>query len=205
MKKNLSIILIVLLMSCLFALTACGEEDVIVDKSVYQQLNDCLSANYSGLDVSVAVEQDGLSVLSTYKIEYQGVTTVNYHVEELNGFSVENNKIVVPESYKSVKEGTATYANGKITSIDGDQVDIQLDNITAKNINFSESYFENIEIGEGTLKADVKNIDAFIGTTNSGYTNVKVAVIYSTNKLTSLELSFKTMNESNVNVKYLFK
>jgi len=202
MKKLLTIILTLVASLSFVFLTACGEE--IKTNTIYDTLNNFLYTDYNDLIITINTENGGFEVQSKYTLVFGETTKFTYHVEELNEFSQAGGEYSIPDSYKKVYEGTAEYTNGKVVKIDGENVEISPETIDHTRFTFNQEYFTDVEQTAFTLKANITDVDKFLGTTNSGYKDAKVEVTYGLDAITQIQVTFKTTDNSNIKVLYMF-
>ena len=152
-KKHIPVILAVCAAAAVFG--GCSTEDT----KEYDALNEKLNFNYSKIVLTVTNTIDEESVLtSEYVMKFSdGGMTVNYSVERFAELSLDS---VASEKYTFV--GEANIAGGKVTYVSGDEVN--LDALTAgTGLNFKNDYFENVDLTDVYIKADVKDPSGFMG------------------------------------------
>ena len=156
MKKRILAILIV----CAAVAVAGGCEKIPENvPNEYDELNAMLAHSYSQIVLTVTNEFDEDSVLtSEYTMKFSDAgMTITYSVERFSGISLDSEA-----SFKKTLTGEAVIADGKVSYVQGDNVN--LDAVTVgEGLNFKEEYFSNTEFTEVTVKADVTDPSGFMG------------------------------------------
>ena len=213
MKKSIPIILIIALLAVV--LTACGPKDTSNNNNndnnntpadVYSKLNDMTNEDYSIIKLQVETTNYGVTLTNKYTATTaNGRTTIRYNIQKLNEITTdENGNYVVTNDIISTEEGSAIVTNGKITSLDGKEENIPVNALENLNIKFDKSYFENIEEGEGTLSAKVKDITGFTGNSKFSGKDMSIIVTYG-ERLQSLIINYNMAGGASVKVTYTFQ
>ena len=151
MKKSFVFVVILCLLVCLAACTP---------QQGSEQLNEKLKANYSQISLSVTTKYLGETLTSTVTTTTEGdVSTVTYSIQQFAAFDEG-----IPESLIVTKQGTLTVEKGVITSIDGDEADIDVSGVSAGNLSFDDNYFKNANLTATQFTAEVSAPAAFLGT-----------------------------------------
>ena len=151
MKKSFVFVVILCLLVCLAACTP---------QQGSEQLNEKLKANYSQISLSVTTKYLGETLTSTVTTTTEGdVSTVTYSIQQFSTFNEG-----IPESLIVTKQGTLTVEKGVITSIDGDEADIDVSGVSAGNLSFDDNYFKNANLTATQFTAEVSAPAAFLGT-----------------------------------------
>lgn len=151
MKKSFVFVVILCLLVCLAACTP---------QQGSEQLNEKLKANYSQISLSVTTKYLGETLTSTVTTTTEGdVSTVTYSIQQFATFDEG-----IPESLIVTKQGTLTVEKGVITSIDGDEADIDVSGVSAGNLSFDDNYFKNANLTATQFTAEVSAPAAFLGT-----------------------------------------
>lgn len=151
MKKSFVFVVILCLLVCLAACTP---------QQGSEQLNEKLKANYSQISLSVTTKYLGETLTSTVTTTTEGdVSTVTYSIQQFAAFNEG-----IPESLIVTKQGTLTVEKGVITSMDGDEADIDVSGVSAGNLSFDDNYFKNANLTATQFTAEVSAPAAFLGT-----------------------------------------
>lgn len=151
MKKSFVFVVILCLLVCLAACTP---------QQGSEQLNEKLKANYSQISLSVTTKYLGETLTSTVTTTTEGdVSTVTYSIQQFAAFDEG-----IPESLIVTKQGTLTVEKGVITSMDGDEADIDVSGVSAGNLSFDDNYFKNANLTATQFTAEVSAPAAFLGT-----------------------------------------
>ena len=158
MKKQIFVLAVAIAAAC--GLTACDDKAPAVSK--YDKLNEMLDASYSQLEITVteAFADENLTLTSEYTVKYsESGVTVSYTVEKLAEIALDS-----PSSdVKTTLAGEAVIKGGVVVSHEGDFVSLSSE-IAKPGFCFKEEYFENADLTEMYLKADVKDVSGFLGT-----------------------------------------
>ena len=151
MKKSFVFVVILCLLVCLAACTP---------QQGSEQLNEKLKANYSQISLSVTTKYLGETLTSIVTTTTEGdVSTVTYSIQQFATFNEG-----IPESLIVTKQGTLTVEKGVITSMDGDEADIDVSGVSAGNLSFDDNYFKNANLTATQFTAEVSAPAAFLGT-----------------------------------------
>lgn len=151
MKKFFVFVVILCLLVCLAACTP---------QQGSEQLNEKLEENYSQISLSVTTKYLGETLTSTVTTTTEGdVSTVTYSIQQFAAFNEG-----IPESLIVTKQGTLTVEKGVITSMDGDEADIDVSGVSAGNLSFDDNYFKNANLTATQFTAEVSAPAAFLGT-----------------------------------------
>lgn len=193
MKKQLIMIATIGVAVC--CLGACKKAS---NGNEYDALNSMLDANYSNIELTVTDTIDeNLALTSLYTISYaQSEITVKYSVEKLTEISLDN-----PTSgIKTTLIGEAVIKDGSVT-INGDDAGITAD-IAEMKLTFKSDYFTNTQLTGNYLKADVKNVSAFLGSQIS-CTEMKVNATF-LEVFYDIQITYTAESGSKVEYKYVF-
>lgn len=178
-------------------LTACGAEES-TDKDEYERLNEMLAAKYSEITLTVTDTFDENTVLSSeYIFTYaeDGVTVK---------FAVERFSPIGPGTFsdetKQTLTGQAVIKDGEIVSASG--AEFSLPDFSASGFTFKTEYFENINLSEGCLIADVKNANDFLGTELS-CSDMKLKAVFA-EFFDTIEITYTSAAGSSVKYLYTF-
>ena len=166
---------------------------VLVDK-----INALIANKPANVALKITTTTGGLSLNAEYTV---ADTAVTYKVEKYN---------TLPDLYgdydvnKSTLEGSAVIADGVVTEIDGETVEIpEFDTLTGK-FTFALSNLTNIQDSFGVFSADVKTPATFLGIAETDATNVKVSVTYTNTAIAAMTVTYKTPASSSVTLAYTF-
>ena len=196
---SLLCVITVSLASCSFSL---GESDPACDR-----INEMLkSTPYSSITLTTTVTSDfGLETTSEYILfPEEGGVNIQYKVEYLSTFSTDG-VLTSPDSYKTVKSGTAMYLDGELISQTGDPVDLG-EGIGFPGFNFKKSDFLAIaEEGDSYVgfASDTSSIrDYTLDVANDS--NLTVTVAHSGELVTSVSFEYKATNGCSVIQTYTY-
>ena len=197
MKKTVPIISIFIICFSLISLFSCSRP-----KDIYSRLNSMMKKNYQRYNIEVSFESEKYELNDRYSIFQTGKRKeITYHYEQLNSFSIVNGQIIVPSSYKTVKEGEVVLENSTIVSQHGDKLDIDFKDISLPGFTFKDSYFTNVSYDSKGFSASVTDIDGFLGKV-SDYSSMNVTIKYSNDLLNSIILSCVTPESDKVRINY---
>lgn len=201
-KKIITICLILVLILAVMCISSC--EDVLTND--LRLINTLLRREYDNVQLTIKTDQDGLVLNAFYTFTKQnGNTNIEYQVDKLNRFDVNDNVVGAPDSFKIKVSGSAVFDGNTVTHIDGETVDdkILLD-VVEPRMAFISSYFDNVAITNYNFSADVVNPCGFMGDENFDATDMKVQVLYSTTMLGSIKISYKTAGGTSIVMSYMF-
>lgn len=197
MKKFIPVFTVLCIAAAAVSGCKTKSNDGVRDK--YDGLNTMLAMNYSKVVLTVENDYGEETLESIYTMSfYDGGMTVEYSVERFSEVSIDSSA-----QLKTAVVGEARIEGGEITYIDGEPVSLEA--VTAVGgLNFKKEYFENADLTENYLIADVKDPSGFIGS-EIICTDMKVKAIYlySLNTFNSINITYKT--QSGNSVKYLYK
>lgn len=174
------------ILSIAIILCACSKAK---EKNIYDTLNELKAFEYHAVSLSVSTVVDGEALSGNYKTtKTEDGYDVEYTYEQLQTFKEQNGNIIIPESRKAIYRGTASVINGKITAQIGDPIDVSLKELSAKYLDFSEDYFDNVNASEDKFSAKVVDTEGFFGKTVTG--NMMVEISYTEHGLSSITLSY---------------
>ena len=175
-----------------------GDQTVVQDE--YDALNEMVGMEYSRIVLTVTdTFGEDLTLTSVYEIGYSGdCVTIDYTVERFTGF--DGTEDVLPDPVTTLT-GRTVILDGEIFSVTGDDVGITPSAATL-GFTFKEEYFENADLNEVYLKADVKDPSAFLGTQIS-CSGMKLTVTFF-DALNDINLSYVSENGNSVSLRYVF-
>ena len=86
----------------------------------------------------------------------------------------------------------------------GDEININLKEVTAKNIKFNSKNFTDIQDNDGFFSAKINDLSAFTGTSVKG-SEGSVSVRYSDNSLISMVISYVNEQGSVITANYSYQ
>lgn len=170
MKKLLTAILIISFACALIAFAACENSEI------YDNLNAMAKQSYS--QITLQINSKGYAELNAqYVCSYSGDTAeINYTYTQLAKIDVSGGNVTLPENSVQTYTGTATVRNGAVTDINGDALNVKLEQISASGLRFESKFFKNVKHTETTFKADVTDAKSFTGDSSVSCTDMKVSV-----------------------------
>lgn len=164
----------------------------------YDELNAKLGLHYSQIVLTVtdSFGKEG-TLVSEYVMNFSdGGMAVDYSVERFSELSLDT---VSPA--KTTLTGEATVSDGKVTYVEGDEVN--LDAVVAgTGLEFKEEYFENADLSGIYLKADVKNPSGFMGS-ELNCTDMKVTASF-LEVFYEIRINYTAENGNGVEYVYVF-
>lgn len=197
MKKIFSVVILVVLY-----LSLCGCFDT-TDKTIYDDFNQMSRVSYTDYSISIKRVADGETLSSSYKIRTEGgVSKIEYSYEVLNPIEEVDGNFIVPEEYKSTKNGSVTVQNGKIVEMNGEELNVDITEIDGIALKFAESYFDDISDKDNCFTAKVKNVDKFLGK-HVDCLNMTVEIEYTESQFKKVKISYMA-NDASIETEYLF-
>jgi len=197
MKK---VIVIALLFVLCVSLCACVDTS---NQTLYDDFNQMAKVAYASYTVEVEQITDGETLSSSYKVQTEnGISKIEYRYEVLNSVEEVDGAFVVPDEYKSVKQGSVTVKNGEILERSGDALNVDVSKINGLGLNFAQAYFENESVQDNSFTAKVKNVNAFLGK-SVDCSNMTVAIAHNGSRFEKVTISYTT-NTSSTEIKYSF-
>lgn len=205
MKKRIAIITVVIILAITaIFMTACNKKG---KQDVYATLDALVAKEYANVTVNVTTAKQGHTLKDKYVISASDEqSTITYTIEELNTFDLASGSI--PENYKTVKTGVAKVKDGKVTEINGDEVNIEFEKIGTSVFTFKQEYFANVvettdDSDNDIFSADISDMKAFMKAKDE-CVGAKIVVKYNKteDKLVSIEISYSTQTSTNVQMSY---
>lgn len=199
-KKLLTFFLIAVLTLSVMCLASCKANNNATD--MLRGINTALMKEYSRIELKVTATDDEVVLKSFFEMaKSQGGIQINYWMESLNTFDANGE---IPSEMISNDGGTAMYDGQKITSIDGEEVDIQvLRDVVDCNLTFRLSYLDNINVSENGMTANVTNPKGFFGNDNFEGTNTTVRVTMLSSALSTIAIRY-TMESTEICLDYTY-
>ncbi len=195
MKKLITILLLLLVA---FTTVAC-EPDATND---FDMLNELAQKNYVGTELTVSTTLGDDTLQSRFVASVvDGATVVNYTVQRLNTFDVDNG--VAPTERISTVEGSYTVKDGSVivgeAPVEGD-----LSTLAVSGLHFSAQSLSDVQWSDNKMTARVADIVAFVGNTLSGANAMTVEVSFTEQEITSLVLQYTAASGAQVILGYTF-
>lgn len=172
--------------------------------TIYDTLNELANQQYTSVALNVSTTLNGITLTGEYistatDTGYQ----IRYTYEQLATFEEENSEIVIPDSYKATYSGTAEISNGAVISQSGNELNLQIGQLTVSALNFSAGNFSDVHEREGSFTAKVTNINGFFGQSVKT-SNMTAEVEYSASQLVALTIRYDS-NGATVVLSYTFQ
>lgn len=149
----------IILFTVIAVLTLCGCEKVNINKADYNSLTQKLSSDYSGWTLTVTTKKDDVTLSDIFSVKNSDAQTeIEYTLETLSELSFDSDSEFITK-----KSGTAVIKDGKIETVNGDEVAIEIENIATLGLSFKAEYFGNAKFSDTSFSASVKNPSGFIG------------------------------------------
>ena len=164
-----------------------------------EHLNELAGKDHADVTLTTTTVVGSVTLESVYDIKQ---TSVEYRIEKIGKFVIEDGVITAPESYKTVYTGTAITEGDKVISFEGDIVELPDCDVLVGCFIFSKDNFDNCKINNGTFTCDVKNATKFWGGAIDA-ANMKISVTYNDDAITSLTATYDATGSS-VTANYVF-
>ena len=196
MKKRV-VIAIIISVALALALCAC-EVTINVSQADYDKLTSMLDSAYSGWTLTVSTTKGDVTLENKFVVTKETEQTkIDYTVEKLNELSMDSDS-----EFKTRYVGTATIVDGKITSINGDEVSVELEKLDKVGLTFKTDYFQNAKMTANAISADVKDPSGFLGV-DVTCSDMKLVASFG-EKFDYIRISYKTEDGSTVVYNYDF-
>ncbi len=206
MKKIVFTILLAAILT--LSLVACDDNGSTSD-DVYGQLNGMVTMDYPIIKLQVETTSNGITLVNKYSATTSSTsTTIRYTIQSLAKVIVnDDGSYTMPDKMIEEKTGSAIVENGKITVLDGDDVDITPDALENLKIKFDKDYFTSVEVDEQTgyktFSALVTNIKGFTGNDSFDGKDMSIQVNYA-DTLKSITIAYTMNSGATVKVIYSF-
>ena len=160
------------------------------DFAAFNAMFDKTFDNYTIIVTTTSANNDVLNNKYVVTTE-NGVRSVAYVIETLNSFVIEGDKIIAPDSYKTVSAGTY------------DATTSASEKFNVPKFNFSYRCIANDIITPATFKADIFSLSGFMGLEES-VTDAEFRLNYSKENVELIETTYVTENGSTVVISYVF-
>ena len=201
MKKIISIILFLALLTCMMSCTISGgsgnnsdtpNNDSSDTQTIYERLNVMANKSYDSITLSIVTTTAKSEISAKY---FLNKTDVTYNIEQLNTLPTDGNITDVSSKYKTKLYGTAKVENGNLVSVDGDNITLPSYSELKGSFNFNEENLKNVVVGNGSLKADVVSPSKFYGTSIDA-NEMSIDVTFSTDSFIRITVTYETENAS---------
>lgn len=195
MKKIFKIILF----TVIAVLTLCGCEKVNINKADYNSLTQKLSSDYSGWTLTVTTKKDDVTLTDIFTVKNSDAQTeIEYTLETLSELSFDGDSEFITK-----KSGTAVIKDGKVQTINGDEVSLDIEKLTNIGLTFKAEYFGNAKFSDTSFSATVKNPSGFIGKSLT-CTDMTVYASFA-DKFTKINIIYTADNGAKIVCNYSFK
>lgn len=207
MKKVIFTILLVAILA--LSLIACDTKADGSGSGVYAELNEMVAMDYPIVKLQVETTSNGITLVNKYSATTSSAnTTIRYTVQSLNNITVnEDESYNIPDKMIEEKTGSAIVENGKLTVLDGDDVNISVEALDDVKIKFDKDYFTSIETAEqdgiNTFSAIVSDIKGFTGNNSFDGKDMTIQVSYTT-ALKAITINYTMNSGATVKVIYSF-
>lgn len=168
-----------------------------------EKMNTLVKNRPANVALKITTTTGDLSLTADYTVSD---TAVTYKVEQYSVFPDIYGDVdfgSISESYKTTLEGSAVIANGAVTQIDGENVQIPTYDALTGNFTFAVANLSNVQDAGGVFSADVKTAADFLGESAANVTNVKVSATYTSAAISTMTITYKTA-ASSVTLAYTF-
>ncbi len=194
MKKIFEIILF----TVVAVLTLCGCEKAS-GKVDYDSLTKKLNSDYSGWTLTVMTKKDDVTLTDIFTVKNSDTQTeIEYSIEKLSELSFDDDNDFITK-----KSGTAVIKDGKIETVNGDEVTIEIENIATLGLSFKAEYFGNAKFSDTSFSASVTNPSGFLGNSLT-CTDMTVYASFA-DKFTKINIIYTAENESKIVCTYSFE
>lgn len=174
-KKISTVCLIVALVLALACCVSCNQKDAAVEK--LRGINVALMKEYAKVQLDVNTRTGEIELNAKYVMEKSDQSTViTYEIDRLNEFDPDDSDSA---EFISKVSGTATFNGSVITSIDGNEENINFD-LVEKTMAFRLPYFKDVKIGKNGMTAVVTNPQGFMQDDEFTCDSMTVSVVMET-------------------------
>lgn len=200
-NKRLVIFVALLLAFTIVILCSCSGTDA--------KLNKLVKKSYDYVRLTITTDNEGIVLNSVYTATKadDGNVRVSYSYQTLNIIDMNGTSIMLPEGRITTYRGTAVINvkrnNATVTS-SGDELNLNLKQITANNLKFKSKNFSDIQEENGYFYAKINDFSQFLGTTIIG-SDASVSVMYSNDALISLIITYINESGSVITASYQYQ
>lgn len=195
LKKLLPYILSIALIAVMvpLAFSSCEmptpQGDEAEKQAACEKLNTLADKTYEGVNLVITTDDGEKTLVSTFAFS---ADTVEYSIEKLTSFTVEDGNIVAPENYKETFTGIAEVRGDKVISLEGN-LEMPAYNTLVGGFNFNYENLTDYTMNEGTDSFGVTDASAFLGTSVEA-TGMTVSATYSDTALVSVSITYTVGN-----------
>ena len=194
MKKIFTIVLF----TVIAVLTFCGCEKGNTNKVDYDMLTQKLSVDYSGWTLTVTTKKDDVTLTDKFTVKNDSVQTeIEYTIETLGELSFDNDSEFITR-----KSGNAVIKDGKVQTINGDEVSLDIEKLTNIGLTFKAEYFSNAVFSDTSFSATVIKPSDFMGEQLS-CTNMAVSSTFEA-KFSQINITYTSDNGAKIVCNYSF-
>lgn len=198
MKRML--LIFILIFSLLICLPACESNNTtdntdntggLKENPKFAKLNELYSQDFTDYTITISTTSPyGDIVNKTYVVGIDnGIRRVDYTIEELNGFIIDQNGITAPDGYKSVSVGTLEPEDAKSAIYD------------FPKFNFSYEGLSTDVVIRNIFSAQITSFASFMSL-NLDVENAKVELEYNETETTHITVSYTTESGNTVSITY---
>lgn len=201
MKKRLIVFTALLLALTCLVMCACNKTD--------RNLNKMVKKSYDYVSLTVTTDIEGVILTSVYtatKTE-NDQTQIRFSYQTFNTIDSSNGTITLPEGRITTYRGTLTVdvnRNNAVVKSSGDEININLKEVTAKNVKFDSKNFTDIKDNDGFFSAKINDLSRFMGTSVKG-SDGAVQVRYLDGSLVSMVISYVNGQGSVITANYSYQ
>lgn len=201
MKKRLTVFTALLLALTCLVMCSCSKTD--------RNLNKMVKKSYDYVSLTITTDIEGVILTSVYtatKTE-NNQTQIRFSYQTFNTIDVSNGSITLPEGRITTYRGTLTVdvnRNNAVVKSSGDEIDINLKEVTAKNVKFDSKNFTDIKDNDGFFSAKINDLSRFMGTSVKG-SDGTVQVRYLDGSLVSMVISYINEQGSVITADYSYQ
>ena len=202
-KKYLTVIFSGILMAAFGVFSACSQA-VAPQEDIYDTLNALVVQAKDEVALTVSSTLNGETLNGTFTaIQEENGMRVTYTYEQLSTFEEGENGYIIPDSYKTIYQGTMLISDGKVIEQDGDPTDIAIEQITAAGMKFEKGYFSNVTSKEGSFQAEVTSPSDFLQV-EINCSEMRVDVAYKQGNIDFITISYTSSVGSQIVLSYAF-
>lgn len=186
-----------LVLSFVICLPSCFNTQENAD---FEKFNEMLNIAFDNYQITVLTSSpNGYVLNNSYNIKsIDGVSKIEYHVETLNEFTLENGNNIIPNGYKTVSEGVCENA----------QNTPGLDLYYNPHFKLSSDSISSYTVTPELFSAQIASLSGFMGLDkglDEGYvSSANLSISYSENRVNSLEITYVTHIGNTVVITYTF-
>lgn len=200
MKKIKFIALLILIAGLVLSCIACTEDNTSEendstlgeDNTIYNKLNKQLQNVSYPFTLSAKITEDGDVFNGSYIVtEVSGIITVEYSYEKLSTYTIVNDEIVAPDSYKTTVTGSAKIMDDKVIEQNGETINLSAESFNVSGISLSEANLTDVQTGDGNFSAIISSLTSVTGL-NISATDATINISYTETSITKIVLTYST-------------